>query len=59
MYSGFELYDFKLGDITYIEDPEFFGYSRTKPGATPYREQVVVSEITVELDAPEKTQIKV
>ena len=56
---GYEGYDFKLGDISYIEDPEFFGYSRKKPGAVPYREEIVVSEITTELDSPEKTQIKV
>ena len=56
---GYEGYDFKLGDISYIEDPEFFGYSRKKPGAAPYREEIVVSEITIELDSPEKTQIKV
>ena len=55
---GYESYDFKLGDISYIEDPEFFGYSR-KPGAAPYREEIVVSEVTLELDSPEKTQIKV
>ena len=55
---GYESYDFRLGDISYIEDPEFFGYSR-KPGAAPYREEIIVSEITAELDSPEKTQIKV
>ena len=56
---GYEGYEFKLGDISYIEDPEFFGYSRKKPGAMPYKEEIIVSEITTELDSPEKTQIKV
>ena len=51
-------YNFNLGDISYIEDVEFFFYSR-KPGAAPYREEIIVSEINVELDSPEKTQIKV
>lgn len=55
---GYEDYEFKLGDITYIEDCEFFGYSLID-GTTPYREEIIVSEITTELDAPEKNSIKV
>ena len=59
---GYEDYNFKIGDLTYIEDVEFFGFSR-KPeewsGRQPYREQIVVSEISIELDSSEKTQIKV
>ena len=55
---GYDDYDFNLGDITYIEDREFFGYSLID-GTTPYREEIVVSEITAELDAPEKNSIKV
>lgn len=55
---GYEDYQFDLGDITYIEDREFFGYSLID-GTTPYREEIVVSEITTELDAPEKNSIKV
>jgi hypothetical protein len=57
-YEDFAYYDFKLGDITYIEDREFFGYSLID-GTTLYREEIVVSEITSELDAPEKNSIKV
>ena len=37
---------------------EFFGYSLID-GTTPYREEVVINEITAELDAPEKNSIKV
>ena len=55
---GYENYKFELGDRTYIEDPEFFGYS-LKDGVTPYREEIVVNEISIELDAPEKNSIKV
>lgn len=55
---GYEAYNFNLGDITYVEDREFFGYSLID-GTTPYREEVVVNEITTELDAPEKNSIKV
>ena len=51
-------YAFKLGDKTYIEDVEFFGWSLADR-ARPYREEIIVSEITQELDAPEKNSIKV
>jgi hypothetical protein len=54
-YSG---YDFDLGDITYIEDTEFFGWSLID-GKTPYKEEIIISEIVQELDAPEKNVIKV
>lgn len=57
-YKDFEHYKFKLGDRTYIEDTEFFGWSLID-GTTPYREEIIVSEITTELDSPEKNQIKV
>ena len=56
--TGLEYYKFKLGDKTYIEDVEFFGWSMAN-SETPYREEILVSEITFELDAPEKNQIKV
>ena len=54
----YEAYAFKLGDKTYIEDVEFFGWSLADR-ARPYREEIIVSEITQELDAPEKNSIKV
>ena len=57
-YKDFKYYGFKIGDKTYIEDIEFFGWSLID-GTTPYKEEVVVSEITTELDSPEKNQIKV
>jgi hypothetical protein len=49
-------YEYELGDRTYIEDPEFFGYS--KPGI-PYREEIVLTEMTDNLDNPSKNTIKV
>jgi hypothetical protein len=55
---GYEHYVFELGDRTYIEDVEFFGYSLID-GTTPYKEEIVVSEITLELDSPEKNSVKV
>ena len=56
--SDYSYYKFDLGDTTYIEDTEFFGWSLID-GKTPYREEIVVSEITDELDDPEKNVIKV
>lgn len=54
---AYKNYRFKLGERTYVEDTEFFGYS-LKDGR-PRKEEVVVSEITRELDSPEKNTIKV
>ena len=48
---GYELYDFDLGDQTYIEDPDFFGEKA--------REEVVVSETVEHLDDPSQNTIKV
>lgn len=55
---GYEVFNFNIGDITYIEDKEFFGYSLID-GRTPYKEEIIVSEISLELDSPEKNSIKV
>ena len=54
----YEGYKFNLGDRTYIEDIEFFGWS-LRDMTTPYREEIVISEISQELDSPEKNVIKV
>ena len=56
--AGYENFKFALGDKTYVEDKEFFGwaYDGTK---RLYREEVIVSEITWELDSPESNKIKV
>jgi hypothetical protein len=54
--EGYENYTFKLGDKTYIEDTEFFGWNQN---GTPYHEEIVVSEIIIELDSPEKNTFKV
>jgi hypothetical protein len=47
-YEGF---DFELGDKTYAIDPEFFGED--------YQEEVIVNEMSTNLDDPTKDQIKV
>lgn len=53
-YSPFK---FKVGDKTYIEDVEFFGWNATK--TSPYKEEVVISEIEEYLDSPEQNKITV
>lgn len=50
-------YKFKIGDKTYVEDVEFFGWNQAN--ANPYREEVVISEIDEYLDAPEQNKITV
>lgn len=54
---GFENKVFHLGDISYVQDVDFFGYAQD--GITPYKEEVVVTEITSNLDSPEKDEIVV
>ena len=48
---------FNLGDISAIIDTDFFGYETD--GITPYREEVVISEITSNFDSPQNDEIKV
>lgn len=54
---------FNLGDIASIQDTEFFGYTsvQTEQGTfkTPYKEKVLVSEVTYYFDEPEKDSFKV
>jgi hypothetical protein len=54
---GYELYDFQIGDQTFIEDTEFFGYELD--GITPYREKITITQTTENLDEPSKNSIKV
>ena len=52
--------NFNVGDICYIEDVEFFGYIEDGgENKTPYKEKVLVSELTVEFDDPTKDKITV
>lgn len=57
--EGYENYTFHLGDKTYIEDTEFFGWTIIDGAKTPYQEEIVISEISNNLDSPESNQIKV
>ena len=61
--EGYENYSFDVGDKTYIEDTEFFGYTvETVAGVdfkTPIHEEVVVSEVEWHLDEPQENIIVV
>ena len=61
--EDFKIKDFALGDISYIEDTDFFGYTYITEGneqvKTPYREKVIITEVTYNLDEPEKDSFKV
>ena len=57
--EGYENYVFNLGDKTTIEDTEFFGWVLRDGLKTPYREEVVISEIAWSLDSPEQNEVKV
>jgi len=55
----FESKVFYLGDIAYVIDREFFGYVYPNGVKTPYKEKVLVSEITSYFDTPEQDSFKV
>ena len=50
---------FKLGDIAAIQDTEFFGYVPSSNPKTPYKEKVLISEITSNFDSPENDSLKI
>lgn len=43
---------FNVGDISYIQDTEFFGYEADRK--TPYKEQVIISEVSSFFEEPDK-----
>lgn len=61
--DGYEAYKFNVGDRTYIEDVEFFGYVTKEFNGmsvkTPYRMEVIVSERNQNLDDASKTTITI
>lgn len=50
---------FHLGDISFIQDTEFFGYTYINGVKTPYKEKVLISEITSHFDQPELDSFRV
>ena len=57
--EGLENYLFDVGDKTYIEDTEFFGWTLQSGLKTPIKEEVIVSEVVWNLDQPEENQITI
>lgn len=69
--EGLENYDFNVGDRTYIEDTDFFGWEHYEASSgdavftdtvnadTPVKEHVVVSEVEWHLDEPDANTITV
>ena len=57
--EGLSNYLFNVGDKTYIEDTEFFGWTVIDNLKTPVREEVIVSEVSLNLDQPEENTITV
>ena len=55
----YENFQYSLGDITHIQDTEFFGWTIKDGKKTPYREKIVVTEQIINFDTPEKNIIKV
>lgn len=54
--EGYESYNFAIGDKTYIEDVEFFGYDSK---GRPYKEEVIVSEVSYIIDSYGENNIKI
>lgn len=52
----YEPYVFSIGDKTYMEDTEFFGWDSK---GRPYKEEIVISEVIYNLDDPSKNTIRV
>ena len=61
--EGLENYNFNVGDKTYIEDTDFFGWETYSENGvttnTPVKEIVIVSEVEWHLDEPETNIITV
>ena len=57
--EGFEWYLFDAGDKSYVEDTEFFGWTKVNGVLTPVREEVIVSEVEWHLDKPDENVITV
>lgn len=53
---GYELFEYEVGDQTWIEDTDYFGYD---DNGKPYHEAVVIKEISYNLDDPTQTTITI
>ena len=57
--EGYEVYSYQIGDKTYIEDTEFFGWKIVDYRKVPAKEEVIVSEYVMYFDNPEQNVITV
>lgn len=57
--AGLELFDFNIGDKTFIQDEEFFGYIIINGVTTPYRQPVTISKLERYLDDPSQNKITI
>lgn len=57
--EDYEGYTFDVGDKTYMEDTEFFGWIIKDAVKTPYREEVFITEVIWNLNSPENNTITV
>lgn len=58
----FKFRRFHIGDTTYVQDTDFFGYEpylKNDKVRTPYKEAVLISEISINFDEPDKDTITV
>ena len=58
----FKFRRFHVGDTTYVQDTDFFGYepySKNDKVRTPYKEAVLISEISINFEEPDKDTITV
>lgn len=55
---GYENIKFEVGDKTFVQDEEFFGWAYDGSKRL-YREEVIIAETIFELDSPENNKIKV
>ena len=56
---GYESYTFNLGDKTFIEDTEFFGWTLIDGIRTPYKEEIVVTEVSISFEDASENKITV
>jgi hypothetical protein len=59
--EGYEAYNYSIGDITYVEDKDFFGYNAVSTNGAPtlYREEVIITKISTNLSEPSQSTIEV
>lgn len=57
--TGLELFTFAIGDRTFIQDEDFFGYISINGILTPFRQEVIISKLETNLDDPSQNKITI